>query len=368
MTTAIWDVRGLRTRSRRWIVRLVRGSLERGLDPGLVAAVMSFETGGTFDPTTRNPHSAAVGLIQWTKKGAKSQGYDREQIARLSDFRQLDLALAWFAREHRGGRLVRPVDYYLAVFWPEAIGLPASATIIEFPSKAYEQNKGLDVNDDGKISVGEIRERFSAVLSDAATRPRLVVVDEVWPYLLAGVAISAAAGGAAWALARTTRKPNPGRSKAAEKKMQWGLLRTAVIASKDRERQARDKAREAVASARDKARRAVAREKALRADRRDDYRHAVGQLERERRERGRRYSRAESDSLALHNVPRALHDLFLEESKRFALSLEPDARAEAFGEWVEEHPEEIAAWRAREYGSDTDDDFAAAYDAYRGAA
>lgn len=59
-----------------------------GVDPNHLAAVISFETGGTFSPSAKNPKSSATGLIQFMSgsggtKG-KYYGMSRDQFASLS--------------------------------------------------------------------------------------------------------------------------------------------------------------------------------------------------------------------------------------------------------------------------------------------
>lgn len=59
-----------------------------GVDPNHLAAVISFETGGSFSPAAKNPRSSATGLIQFMKgsggtKG-KYYGMSRDQFASLS--------------------------------------------------------------------------------------------------------------------------------------------------------------------------------------------------------------------------------------------------------------------------------------------
>lgn len=59
-----------------------------GVDPNHLAAVISFETGGTFSPSAKNPNSSATGLIQFMKgsggtKG-KYYGMSRDQFSSLS--------------------------------------------------------------------------------------------------------------------------------------------------------------------------------------------------------------------------------------------------------------------------------------------
>ncbi len=61
------------------------------------------------------------------------------------------------------------------------------------------------------------------------------------------------------------------------------------------------------------------------------------------------FTAAESDSLALQNIPADLQDLFMERPSKFDRKLEPDHRAELFMEWVEEHPAEVQAWQAERF-------------------
>lgn len=200
MTTALLDVAGLRNRSDRWRVLFVRYMRSIGADPDAVAAVISAETGGTFHPKMRNP-DGAVGLIQWTTIGAESQGYEREQIARMSAEQQLRLVRDWYERA-KPARLHRPIDYYLAVFAPAAIGKPDSAEVYSVANSpdAFEANAPLDIDGNGVITVAEVRFFFEPVMAAAQNKPRVIVVDERWPYLLAGLGAAAAASGGAYYL------------------------------------------------------------------------------------------------------------------------------------------------------------------------
>lgn len=173
------------------------------------------------------------------------------------------------------------------------------------------------------------------------------------------------------------------RSKREERALRWGVLKTQLVDSKGRTKkaktarkkeleQARDKCqkkRKAVTqecaadrtNVRQKARGELAREKALREDKRGDYRYAMGQAT--KKPTGRRYSAAESDSLAEHSVPRKLVGLWRKHKAKFSRSLEPDHRAELFQEWVEEHPRELIAWQSEQAETI---DYGAAYAAYSG--
>lgn len=51
-----------------------------GIDPNDLATVISFETGGTFDPAKKNPTSSATGLIQFTEATAKWLGTSTDAL------------------------------------------------------------------------------------------------------------------------------------------------------------------------------------------------------------------------------------------------------------------------------------------------
>lgn len=55
-----------------------------GIDPNDLATVISFETGGTFDPAKRNPTSNATGLIQFMPETAKGLGTTTDALAKMS--------------------------------------------------------------------------------------------------------------------------------------------------------------------------------------------------------------------------------------------------------------------------------------------
>jgi hypothetical protein len=101
------------------------------------------------------------------------------------------------------------------------------------------------------------------------------------------------------------------------------------------------------------ARDAIEREKAFRKDAREAYAEDVGK--RRRLGRGKkRYSKAESDSLAIHSIPDHLVSLFQELAHNFPVSLQPDHRAELFMEWVEAHPEAVAQAQAETLPTDAE--------------
>jgi MYXO-CTERM domain-containing protein len=171
----ILDVRGLRDHTDNAFRRaLLELAARLGADASALAAVMSFETGGTFDPAKRNPVSRATGLIQFLPSTASRLGTSVEALARMTQIEQL----AYVEKYLRPftGRIGAAGDLYLAVFSPGFIGKPANTVVAAAPALAYVQNRGLDRDQDGRITVGEVVAPVLGLLFAARQRPPLEVL------------------------------------------------------------------------------------------------------------------------------------------------------------------------------------------------
>ena len=141
-------------------------------------AVIHFETAGTFNPCIGNPRSSATGLIQFTEASADDLGVTTEYLCSLSSVDQMDYVeeyLDGIAEDYN-------VEYssldnlYAAVLCPGALETGVVATDLnrddidhergacnlEDSNDAYEYNKGLDLNEDGKITVDEASKSISS--------------------------------------------------------------------------------------------------------------------------------------------------------------------------------------------------------------
>nr|RNJ65271.1 MAG: alpha/beta fold hydrolase [Leptolyngbya sp. IPPAS B-1204] len=127
-------------------------------------AVMGFETGGTYSPKIQNKTSGATGLIQFLPSTARSLGTSTEQLSKMSAVQQLDYVERYF--QPYAGKLRSLQDTYMAVFHPKSIGKPSDSVIARQGSKAFNWNKGLDTNQDGKITPAEATERVRKYLSE----------------------------------------------------------------------------------------------------------------------------------------------------------------------------------------------------------
>ena len=126
-----------------------------GVNPNDLAAVISFETGGTFSPNARNKGSSATGLIQFMagSGGTKGKyyGMTRDQFGALSFDEQMKYVERYYkerSSRFRAGNESKNTtgDVYGAVTgWGYKRG-----------TKAYEQNKVWDSNKNGIIEKGEM--------------------------------------------------------------------------------------------------------------------------------------------------------------------------------------------------------------------
>ncbi|SVC65278.1 uncharacterized protein METZ01_LOCUS318132, partial [marine metagenome] len=133
---------------------------KHGIDPKDLLSIMRFETGGSFSASVANPESGATGLIQFTAPVAKELGTTLAELAQMSREEQLVYVDRYldmrkkppFNLPERGASLD---DLYMAVLYPAAIGKESSFVLFRSGERAYDQNKGLDSNNDGTITKGE---------------------------------------------------------------------------------------------------------------------------------------------------------------------------------------------------------------------
>ena len=136
-------------------------------------AVMSFESGGTFDPAQKNMAGAgATGLIQFMPETARNLGTTTEALSKMTRTEQLQYVDKYFQGTlKKGGSLS---DVYMSVLLPAAVGKPEDFVLFGEGGayggdRAYEQNKGLDANKDGKITKAEATAKVAAHLPEGTS-------------------------------------------------------------------------------------------------------------------------------------------------------------------------------------------------------
>jgi peptidoglycan hydrolase-like protein with peptidoglycan-binding domain len=163
---ALLAVPGVEKVSDAFKQKVIQIASDLRINPNFLLAVMSFESGETFSPSIKSAAgSGAVGLIQFMPATAKSLGTSTAALAAMTAEDQLDF-VAKFLRQFKKP-LLTIEDVYMAVLMPSAIGKGSDFVLFRKPSKAYEQNKGLDINKDGVITVGEAADRVRKKLGAA---------------------------------------------------------------------------------------------------------------------------------------------------------------------------------------------------------
>ncbi len=179
------NVPGIEKTSDAFRQKVIQIAANLDIDPNFLMAIMSFESGASFSPSMKNAAgSGAVGLIQFMPSTAKGLGTTTADLAAMTAVRQLDFVEKYFMPFK--GRLKTIEDAYMAVLFPKGIGKGGGFVLFTRPSKQYAQNKGLDLNGDGVITVAEaaarVRQRLGAptsVMVPAGTTPVNVVPTNV---------------------------------------------------------------------------------------------------------------------------------------------------------------------------------------------
>ncbi len=129
--------------------------LESRLNP---QAVNKQKTDTETDPFKRSAFRA-TGLIQFMPTTAKGLGTSTQALYKMNAIEQLDYVYKYF--KPYANRMKCFSDLYLVCFFPAALGKPDDWVIQTSILSAYaiaSQNTGLDLNKDGKITVGEFKQ------------------------------------------------------------------------------------------------------------------------------------------------------------------------------------------------------------------
>lgn len=167
-----------------FISKTIRICQELGIkNPGWLMTVMAFETGRSFAPNKTNAAgSSGTGLIQFMKQtidgsvdkrgkrhpglGAKP-GITHSQLVGMSAERQLDVVKAYFQQFNgKAAQAVDVDDLYFLVLLPTAFGQSDDAPMFKSGTKAYIQNKGLNKDKDGQVTVAETARTIRAMFEE----------------------------------------------------------------------------------------------------------------------------------------------------------------------------------------------------------
>ena len=126
----------------------------------LNAQVVNMQPGDNTDPYIRCTYRA-VGLIQFMPLTSLRLGTTNRNIYNMRNIDQLDYVYKYFLPF--AGKVKSYFDLYFITFFPDAIGKPdewVMQTDTITAAKIAQQNPGLDLNKDGKITVGEFKRKI----------------------------------------------------------------------------------------------------------------------------------------------------------------------------------------------------------------
>lgn len=138
--------------------KLEKIATDLGVKSSDLIAIFKQESG--MNPAAVNSMSGATGLIQFMPATARYLGTSTAELRKMSAVEQLDYVYKYFKSVGVGNGNLG--DLYMAVFMPKYIGA-ADNTVLGaagapgFRGKVYAQNKGLDKNRDGMITVADVK-------------------------------------------------------------------------------------------------------------------------------------------------------------------------------------------------------------------
>lgn len=130
-------------------------------------AVMYSES--KFDAQVLNHRgSGATGLIQFMPATASEMNVSLQRLGRMTHLQQLEYVYMYLqtARE-RYGNYDSLTDLYLAILYPRARKQEYCYTLYAKPTRAYTQNRGLDENKDGRVTISDIDRRMKRLYPTA---------------------------------------------------------------------------------------------------------------------------------------------------------------------------------------------------------
>lgn len=176
IASGILAVPGLANTTAEFRAKLWEMANRNNWDVDAIAAVISNES--RFQASIQNPlpGQTASGLIQFTEKTAQSLGIPggATGVRKLSAVEQLPWVEKYYRSTLPKSIVLRPVDYYLAVFMPAYVGKPSAAIIARATDpkndrgqNVYSLNAGLDVDKDGTLTVSDLARKVINALAAA---------------------------------------------------------------------------------------------------------------------------------------------------------------------------------------------------------
>lgn len=154
---------------RREVFSICKGFHWAPIRASWLMACMAFETAETFSPRISNAAgSGAVGLIQFMPRTARGMGTTSAKLAGMPAVAQLAYVRKYF--QPYAYRIASLSDMYMAILMPGFIGKHDNSVLFYEGGIAYEQNRCLDDNKDGRVTKAEasarVKDKYFKGMSD----------------------------------------------------------------------------------------------------------------------------------------------------------------------------------------------------------
>lgn len=127
------------------------------IHPDAMMATLWIES--QFNKLAENRQSGAFGLNQCLPSTLRGLGLNKAIVSKMTGTQQLERVVYPYFEPYRG-KMIRPVDVYLANFYPVAMGKTDSYIIAKEGQNAYRFNSIIDTgfgDNDGRLEVFDVR-------------------------------------------------------------------------------------------------------------------------------------------------------------------------------------------------------------------
>lgn len=145
------------TNKAAFLQKVIEIAADLNCDPDFLMWVMWYES--KLNPQAVNSISGATGLIQFMPTTAIGLGTTTAALLQMSNLQQLEYVKKYYLPYKN--RIKTFEDAYIITFFPAALGKPDSYVLKTNKLSAAliaKQNKPFDLNKDGQITAGELRQ------------------------------------------------------------------------------------------------------------------------------------------------------------------------------------------------------------------
>jgi len=135
------------------MTRIYNISERHNIEPEWVILTMFKES--RINTKAVNPFSNATGVLQWTPRTARYLGTSTSEIKEMSFYQQLKYVDKYIKMVNKSHLINSYEDFYLAVFYPKALGKDLNYVIAGKNSLVSKQNKVISRN--GVITVKDFK-------------------------------------------------------------------------------------------------------------------------------------------------------------------------------------------------------------------